>query len=553
MAAISFPDPTQEKPAISIVEHQETLENGTPAGPKNVILEAIERGQGVSGYENLTLWQTVNKFRMSSLVCFAAAISAGTDGYQIGMIGNIIANTGFVERFGTKVNGQGERYLTSPILSGWSAMGSIGQIIGMTTLPFLSDRYGRKIAMYVYWALLAISIMLECVARNWQVWLVAKLVGGIGVGCLQCTLPTYISEVAPVRIRGALLSCYTFWWIVGQFFAPVALQVMYETSPHNYLTPVYTQWGMIGLMIIIYVLIPESPAWCADRGKPEAAKKALLQLNRGVKDYDVEYQYNLLVINIEHERAVAAEQRKENWYAIFKGRDGFRTVVSLWTGMSNQFIGLGVFYGYGTYFFQQAGVKDPFKITCITSGINIATSVMAILFADRAGRRLLACAGTTVCWVCTIAVGILGVVPPAHANNILLVLFASFWNIGLVSQASAATALSGEVSSQRLRHHTNGFALASTCVVGVAMGVLLPYMINKNEWNWGLKTSFFFTGVGFPFTLAIWFLIPETSNRSAAELDELFERKIKPWRFSKTETVTERLVVATETEHISDN
>jgi hypothetical protein len=35
-------------------------------------------------------------------------------------------------------------------------------------------------------------------------------------------------------------------------------------------------------------------------------------------------------------------------------------------------------------------------------------------------------------------------------------------------------------------------------------------------------------------------------SRSAAELDELFERKIKPWNFSKTETATQRLVRSSE-------
>ncbi len=53
--------------------------------------------------------------------------------------------------------------------------------------------------------------------------------------------------------------------------------------------------------------------------------------------------------------------------------------------------------------------------------------------------------------------------------------------------------------------------------------------------------GWFFAGIGFPFTLGMWFLIPETAGRSVAELDELFERKIKPWRFHKTTTITERL------------
>lgn len=138
---------------------------------------------------------------------------------------------------------------------------SVGQIIGMTHLTFVSDRFGRKVAMYWYWFILACSVLCESLARRWEVWLVAKLLAGIGVGCLQSTIPTYISEVAPIRIRGGLLMSYSLWFTVGQFMAPVALQVLSQTDRHDWLTPIYTQWAQIGLMIIIYLLVPESPAW----------------------------------------------------------------------------------------------------------------------------------------------------------------------------------------------------------------------------------------------------------------------------------------------------
>ena len=46
--------------------------------------EAEAKGQSSSGYENLTLWQTVKLFKVATAYCFAAAFSAATDGYQIG-------------------------------------------------------------------------------------------------------------------------------------------------------------------------------------------------------------------------------------------------------------------------------------------------------------------------------------------------------------------------------------------------------------------------------------------------------------------------------------
>lgn len=342
---------------------------------------------------------------------------------------SIIANTGFVSRFATIIAAKtGKPALASPILSGWSSIMSCGQIVGMTTLPFLSSRYGRKIAMYTYWVILVGSVLTECLAKSWQSWLVAKFLAGIGVGCLQSTVPTYISEVAPIRIRGGLLMCYSFWWSLGSFFAQVALQHLSKDDPTNYLTPIYTQWAQIGIMFLIYISVPESPAWCVNAGKIDQAKKELLKLNQGVPNYDLERQVQVLTMAVEHERHVAAEQRREKWYSIFQGVNGLRTVISCWTNLTQQLIGLSLFGTFGTYFFQQAGLAEPFKIKVITNSIQIATVLVIVVVADRLGRRILACSGTTLCWVSCVAIGIIGSCPQVKATTYVFILFACLWS-----------------------------------------------------------------------------------------------------------------------------
>ncbi len=92
--------------------------------------------------------------------------------------GSIVANKGFVSQFATKTDPTGALYLESPVLSGWSSIMSVGQIIGMTTLPFITSRFGRKPAMFTYWFVLALSVMVESVARKWPHWLIGKLLAG---------------------------------------------------------------------------------------------------------------------------------------------------------------------------------------------------------------------------------------------------------------------------------------------------------------------------------------------------------------------------------------
>ncbi|EXA30884.1 hypothetical protein FOVG_17761 [Fusarium oxysporum f. sp. pisi HDV247] len=360
-------------------QHNDFVE--TPLKQQEIIEDAVARGQITSGYETLGWWHTVAKFKFVSFVCFLAAFSAATDGFQVAMSASIIANKGFVAEFGTKVNADGDRYL-------------------------------------------------------------------------------------------------------------------------------------------------DSPAWLANMGREEKAKKIRTWLHRGVEGYDVDHQYHLLELNIEDEKALAVEQRKEHWAAIFRGVDGRRTLTALWTISAQQFTGLALFGTFGTCFFQQAGLKGPFAIKAITTSLQIVTVVAAVFLVDK------------------LVVGILGTAPRVGATTYISIVFACFWNIGISANGAAGWGFIGEISSQRLRPHTSGFAASAKSLGGLSMSILMPYMVNSNEWNWGLKTGWFYGVVGLPFVIGIWFLIPETAGRSATELDELFERKIKPWRFHRTETATERLVKA---------
>lgn len=92
-------------------------------------------GQTITGDESLGLWATALKYKMATAICFAMTVAAAADGYQIGIVGNIIANEGFVRQFGTQRNAQGEPILAAAVLSGWNSIQSVGQIIGMTTTP----------------------------------------------------------------------------------------------------------------------------------------------------------------------------------------------------------------------------------------------------------------------------------------------------------------------------------------------------------------------------------------------------------------------------------
>lgn len=100
---------------------------------------------------------------------------------------------------------------------------------------------------------------METLVQDWREWAGAKLLAGIGIGAIQATLPVYVMEWAPSNIRGALMVAYGFWNTIGKFLANLVLIVVQRSDPNNFKKPILTQWGFLGLMLPIFIFLPETP------------------------------------------------------------------------------------------------------------------------------------------------------------------------------------------------------------------------------------------------------------------------------------------------------
>ncbi|KAE9579552.1 hypothetical protein CGMCC3_g4093 [Colletotrichum fructicola] len=76
--------PNTEKPTDAVDYIEDPTDNGFKKG--DAAVDAALRGQTVSGYESLTIWETAKLFKVATISCFVAAFSAATDGYQIGQV-----------------------------------------------------------------------------------------------------------------------------------------------------------------------------------------------------------------------------------------------------------------------------------------------------------------------------------------------------------------------------------------------------------------------------------------------------------------------------------
>ncbi|RTE77765.1 hypothetical protein BHE90_007770 [Fusarium euwallaceae] len=520
----------------------------------------VERHENValkSSHDKLGLRASAWRFRKAVLVCNLLCIAAACDGFQINLNGNIIANQGFINHVGFQ-NDEGEYVLKAQYTALWGALQSLGQIIGMLSLNPVSDRIGRKQTLYVLWVILAASISIETVVRDWKDWAGAKLLAGAGIGALQATLPVYITEWSPVNIRGAMVLAYGFWNTIGNFLAPMILTIMHAVDPLDYKTPILTQWGFLGLMLPIFIWLPETPAYYAERDQDEQGKKTLSRVNGGVQDYDVETEYAIIKNTILEERS----QREENgqsfadiistYLACFKGSNARRTLGAALPACTQQLTGLSFLNTYASLFFKQSGFNDPFLISTILTIIQLVSALALILISDKAGRRSSTFVSAIACSLSMMVVGILGFVNKTTPIQNLLIFVACVWAFFNKALGSIGWAFVGEVASQKLRARTAGVAAATSVVFGLTFNTTVPSWLDINGADWNYKTAWLFFGTGLVTTIIVYFYVPEPSQRNPAEMDEMYEKRVPARKMRKYVTDVQRAAHINDHPNISD-
>ncbi|KAL5357702.1 general substrate transporter [Aspergillus floccosus] len=511
------------------VEHAGTAEDIPSASKGTAPLMRSE-------LDNLSVWQSVRRYKNVALIAMFAAFSASLDGYQINLNGGIVANEGFIRQFAAP----GTTIIDGKYVSAWGGIQSAGQTIGQILLQYATEGFGRKIALYIIWVTFCVSIFIESFATKWDHWLAAKLFSGMGVGMLQATLPLYLSEIAPTQLRGFFINAYSFWFVVGQLFASVALNRLNASDPWDFRTPIYTQWAMVGATAVIFLLIPETPWWLASKGKIDQTAKVLKQCNGKVEGYDIQEQIEIMTTTIQEERQIAKENSQEGPWSVFYGRNFIRFIIAAWPKITQQFVGLTVFNTFATYFFQYAGNKDPFLVTVILSCVQLISMILTATLTDQFGRRPLTVYPYGVTSLSVLCLGIIGCFDYTQSSlSSLLIFFACLATFSTTGASAIGYAYAAEIPQQRLRAQTAGWSLALSNMVAIMFNFCTPLMINGSA-QWGVRTGFFFAATGTLSTIIAWFILPEVARRTPGEIDEMFEKKVNLRKFDKYYTDAQR-------------
>jgi len=137
-----------------------------------------------------------------------------------------------------------------------------------------NEYFGRKPTILMASVVFTAGAVVMAISNSKEILLVGRLIVGAGIGLASMSVPMYISEASPPKLRGLLVSCNTLIITFGQFVAAVICGLFSQTE-HGW------KW-MLGLAAVPsaiqfcgFIFMPESPRWLVSKGKIEEAKMSL--------------------------------------------------------------------------------------------------------------------------------------------------------------------------------------------------------------------------------------------------------------------------------------
>ncbi|PSR11629.1 MAG: MFS transporter [Bacteroidetes bacterium] len=294
---------------------------------------------------------------------------------------------------------------------GWAVSSlTLSATLAMMLAGPLSDRIGRKRVLTFAAILYAISAIGSAIAPTFLFLVIARMIGGLGVGASLIIAPMYIAEIAPAELRGRMVSFNQLNIVVGisvAFFTNYLILQLAQSDASwavNLKFDEYNWRWMLGLETLPAVLyffglffVPRSPRWLIMKGEMDEALTVM-------KRASGEEKAILAMEEVKRALAAAGESQNEKVPLTDLFKPAMKLVLSIGivVAVLQQITGINSVFFYAPMIFEQSGIgTDASFVQAILVGlVNLVFTVLAIMFIDRLGRKpllIFGVAGIALC------------------------------------------------------------------------------------------------------------------------------------------------------------
>jgi len=398
---------------------------------------------------------------------------------------------------------------------GWTVSSLLfGCIIGVISAGKPGDIFGRKKTLMAAAFLFIVSAAGSALASSLVVFIIYRIIGGLGVGIASMLSPMYISEISPAAQRGRLVSFNQLAIVIGILLAFVSNALLVDTGENNWRWMLAVM-GMPALLFLVSLFFaPESPRWLVQKGFSEQALVILGKINGSSAAGE-----ELKTI----EASIAEEKDSGSFGEVFSPSMRPVLLIGVFLCVFSQITGINSIMYYAPVIFQSigAGAGNAVFQTAFIGGGNLIFTFVAIALVDRLGRKPLLIGGVTGMIVSLTSIAAAFYMKRTE-GYILLVLILMYIASFSASVGAVTWVIVSEIFPNKLRSKAMSVSIVSLWLSNFALILVFPMMLNRL----GGATSFlFFDVMCVLLLLFVLIKLPETKGKSLEELESMLVRK----------------------------
>lgn len=431
------------------------------------------------------------------------------------------ALAGFLFGFDTIVISGAEQKIESlwslsPFLHGLAMSSALwGTVLGAMGGGWPTERLGRRRTLLSVGALYFVSAVASGLAPDAVTFMIARFIGGVGVGIATVASPLYISEISPPERRGHLAGLFQFNIVLGILVAFVSNYFI-----GRFMDPEIAWRWMLGVEAVPALLysvmcfgLPESPRWLiVHAGRREEGIAVFRRISPNLSDPEL----------------AALADRIERSGRATSGSPGFFTkrlktpiMLAFLVAFFNQLSGINAILYFAPRIFEMTGMgRQTALLQSVGIGLtNLVFTYVGLWLIDRLGRRTLLVIGSFG------YIASLGLCSWAFASEsfaIVPVCIFAFIASHAIGQGTVIWVLISEIFPNRDRAAGQAFGSFTHWFFAASLTFVFPKMAAA------LPTSVIFGFFCFMMVLQlVWVktMVPETKGVPLEDMNRLLDRR----------------------------
>jgi|AntAceMinimDraft_7_1070363.scaffolds.fasta_scaffold00286_8 sugar porter (SP) family MFS transporter len=274
--------------------------------------------------------------------------------------------------------------LSNSMVENITTAGLVGAVIGAMFTGRLSDIFGRKKTILVAAIIFVIGAAWSGWAPTPNILMASRLFIGLAIGISSFSVPLYIAEISPTKMRGRLVSLFQLLITIGILVSYLSDLAFANNSDVTSWRAMFYVGVIPGLILLIGMLfLPETPRWLMSKGREDESRKILKRIEEPA------------LVNDSIQRMkdeIEKDKDKASFKEIF--RPWLRTALIIAVGIMfiQQFVGINTVIYYSPKIFMivgfegaRAGIWGAVSVGVV----NVVFTVLSLFMIDKLGRRKL--------------------------------------------------------------------------------------------------------------------------------------------------------------------